>query len=204
MRRRSRTPKPWCWACRGMPPAWGSRSTTTTRPAPRARSAAAAVRPAGPPPTTAPSTASAIVPEERPHLGAAVEALAAAHEHPGAPPQPVEVDGRDRTLQRVANLAPRRPLAEADHAAVGGIAPDPLRIGVRAQHRFPDRRHPDGRQPTRPLAQGQARALELVADVLGKRQRGGQSGRADPARPGIPALAVDPDLVVGVLGCRAQ
>src|SRR3954451_3485002 len=135
-----------------MPPASRSRSRTTTRPAPRARKVAAAVSPAGPPPTTATSTPSAIVPEERPHLGAAVEALAAPHEHPRPPPQPVEVDRRDRAAQGVADLAPRRPLAEAAHAPVRAIALDPLMIGMRPEHRLPDRRHPHRRQPRRPGA----------------------------------------------------
>src|ERR687892_686651 len=119
-----------------MPPVAPSRSSTTMRPAPCSRKAAAAVSPAGPPPTTATSMTSAIAREERPHLGAAVEALAAPHEHPRPPPQPVEVDGRDRAAQGVADLAPRRPLAEADHAAVGGIASDPLGVGMRPQHRL--------------------------------------------------------------------
>src|SRR3954447_23476791 len=158
-----------------MPPASRSRSRTTTRPAPSWRSAAAAVSPAGPPPTTATSTTSAIATEERSHLGAAVEALAAAHEDPRPPPQPVQVDGRDRAPERVADLAPRRPLAEADDAAVLGIAPDPLGIGMRPQHGLPDRRHAHGRQGTRPLAQRKARVIELVAHVLRERQPGGHA-----------------------------
>src|SRR5690349_2519004 len=126
-----------------MPPASASRSITTTSPTPRRRSSSAAASPAGPPPTIATS----VTPGHQPgQLGAAVEALAAAHVGAGAPAQAVEVDGRQRTRERVAHLAARDALAEADDPPVLRVAGDPLGLPVGAREGLPDVGHAHGGQ----------------------------------------------------------
>src|SRR5579863_3938844 len=99
-----------------MPPGSASRSMTRTSPSTCGASSAAAVRPAGPPPTMATATCSsagglmagplaggcggperfaALVPGQGHDVGAAVEPLAAAVHDAGPAPQPVQARGRD-------------------------------------------------------------------------------------------------------------
>ena len=54
------------------------------------------------------------------HLRTAEETLAAAHQHPGPPAQPVQVERRNGAGGGVADLAARDPLAEADDLPVRG------------------------------------------------------------------------------------
>ena len=84
-----------------MPPAASSRSSTSTSRASRRRSSSAAARPAGPPPRTTTVISSLV--EQRGQLGAAEESLAAAHVGARAASQPVEVNGGERAVERVAS-----------------------------------------------------------------------------------------------------
>ena len=88
---------------------------------------------------------------------AAVEALAAAHVRARAATQAVDVDRRDRAGERVAQLAARDALAEADDPPVLGIGGDQVRALIGPRRRLADVRHPQ-RAAGRGGAPGRARA----------------------------------------------
>ena len=111
-----------------------SRSSTSTSATPRRRSSSAAASPAGPAADDhdRPPLIRAACLEQLGELGAAEEALAAAHVRARAAAQPVEVHGGQRPVQRVADLAARDALAEADDPPVVAVGVDQLAALVRA------------------------------------------------------------------------
>src|SRR5207244_6277342 len=84
--------------------------------------------------------------EQLADLGAAVEALAAAHQHACAAAQPVEVGRRDRSRESLEDLAAGHPLAEADNSAEVGVGGDSVLLRIRSLKVSADVRHPHIRQ----------------------------------------------------------
>src|SRR5204863_776977 len=89
-------------------------------------------------------------------------------------------------------------------ATVFGIAGDAFGVLVGARAGLPDVRHSHRGKAGRALAEVEARRVEPVAQVLGDRHRSGEASGADAPGPGVSALSIDADLVVGVLGRGTQ
>src|SRR4051812_1972965 len=165
-----------------MPPASCSRSTTSTRPAPRGASSVATASPPGPAPTTSTSTSRSrrpsgtLAPLETPGEladgGAAVETLAAAIGGAGASAQSVEVPRGHRRRLRVADLPERHALAVAHDLPVGRVRRHEVGALVRALLRLAERRHrgSDGavarRRPEPPSARSPTARSAIAIDAV--------------------------------------
>src|SRR3954454_21732397 len=149
---------------------------------PSLRSSIAAASPDGPPPTiTGPSAVAIVILHQPGDLGAAEEALAAAHQGAGAAAKPIGVNRGDRSAQCVTDLAVSDALAEADDSAVVGVARDPLRLLVGTRPELADVRHPQAAR-LGPGGELEPAIDERLAHPLGDRQRRRDAGRADSAR----------------------
>ena len=137
------------------------------------------------------------------HRGGAVEALAAAVEHPGPAAQPVQIGGRQRPGQRIPDLAPGDPFAVAHDPAVLRVGGDPRGVLVRPGPRLADVRH-DRRVRFRASREAQPGIGQQPRDVLGDAQRRRKPGGPDPGHARVAPGTVCPDLVVPVGGGGPQ
>ena len=191
---------------RGTPPAAGSRSSTSTRPTPRRRSAMAAASPAGPPPTIATSWRPGSAMADGQRLGEASRGQRARARRrsrsPGSGPCP---PGCGASARRGRGPAAARPAPPRSRAG------SPARSGRRSRHGpEPPSPVPDARPDWACAAMtgvGDARRTpeaKKLGRVPGQAQGGGEAGRADAADRQPVALGQVPDAVVLALGRGPQ
>ena len=118
--------------------------------------------------------------------------------------QAVEVHRRQRSVQRVPDLAARDALAEADDPPVVAVGVDQLAALVGPLGALADVRHRELRRRSGPGLEPQPGRAELLAHVLRDRHRGGQARGANAAHAGVALGRVHAELVVHVLGGGAQ
>ena len=134
----------------------------------------------------------------------AVETLAPAVHHPGAPPKAVEIGRRNGGLERVAYLAGGDPLAKAHDAAVLGIGGDPIDVLIGAHTGLAEVRHPRRRGQSRALVDIQSGIRKQTQNVLGDRHTRCQPGGPDSADQHVPRAGIDVDQVVVAVDRRPQ